>query len=76
MKNVLSICGAVLFCIGVAMATGVDYNPIQGVYALICMGAASVCFNRADAIGKREKACRTTIHKVYNYKRGSMEDAA
>lgn len=50
MKTILSILGAVLFVLGFAMATGVDQNPVQAIYALVLMGAALVCFRRADAI--------------------------
>ena len=71
MKSVLSISGAVLFVLGFAMITGVEQNPIQAVYALICMGAACVCFNRAERLGKREKT-----GQVYNYQRRTYKDAA
>ncbi len=55
MKKTLSICGAVLFVLGFAMATGVDQNPIQAIGTLILMGAACYLFRRADAIRASEK---------------------
>lgn len=74
MKKTLSIIGAVLVCIGMLMATGVDYNPWQAVYAAVLIGAASVCFNRADAIGKREKSER--MRKLFDDKRSTIKTAA
>lgn len=53
MKKFLSILGACLFCVGFVMATGVDQNPVQAIYALVCMSAALVCFKGADAVSSR-----------------------
>lgn len=53
MKKFLSIIGVVCFVLGFAMATGVDANPVQAIYALLCMGAACVCFKGADAVSSR-----------------------
>lgn len=53
MKKTLSIAGAVLFTLGFAMATGVDQNPVQAVYAVVCMGGACVCFNRVERMEKQ-----------------------
>ena len=54
-KNIiLPIVGAIMFTLGFAMATGVDQNPVQAIYALACMGIACVCFSVAG--DKREAA--------------------
>ena len=49
------ITGAILFALGFVMATGVENNPVQGLYALVLMGASYVCFARAERMEKREK---------------------
>ena len=43
-RNLLPILGAIMFTLGLAMATGVELNPIQGIYAVVCMAAAVMCF--------------------------------
>lgn len=45
--------GGVLFTLGFTVATGVERNPIQVLYALVLMGAACVCFNVYDKYTKR-----------------------
>lgn len=59
---------------GLAMATGVDANPIQCVYTLILMGAACVCFNAAER--KRAASTNQPKQKVYDYASGTFRDAA
>ena len=77
MKNILSIIAAVLFTIGMALATGVDQNPIQAIYALVCMGAACVCIKGADAVSSRTSDNKTrTTKKVYDYQAGTVRDVA
>lgn len=63
MKTIGGILMAIAFC----LASGVEQNPIQGIYALVLMGAAWAAF-RAD----RETA-RSEKLKVNNEK---LEDAA
>ena len=51
MKSV-KIAGAILFTLGFCMATGVDVNPIQAVYALVLIGGALACFKTASRLEK------------------------
>lgn len=74
MKKTLSIAGAVLFTLGFAMATGVDQNPIQAVYAVVCMGGACVCFNRVETIGKEQEQSANKAKSIPAP--GRMEKAA
>lgn len=37
------ITGSVLFALGMLMATGVDENFMQCIYALVLIGAGAVC---------------------------------
>ena len=76
MKNILSILAAVLFTIGMALATGVDQNPAQALYALVCMGAALVCIKGADAVSSRTSEKPKTTKKVYDYSTGAFRDVA
>ena len=76
MKKVLSILGAVCFMLGFAMATGIDQNPIQAVYALVCMGASLVCFRIADAKRNVSDNKTQTTQKVYDYQAGTIRDVA
>ncbi len=45
MKTIGGFIAALAFC----LASGVEQNPIQGIYALVLMGAAWWCFHLADA---------------------------
>ena len=45
-----AIAGAILFTLGLLMATGVDVNPIQALYTLVLMGGALVCFKAAERL--------------------------
>lgn len=44
MKN-LPLLGGILFALGFAVATGVEKNPIQAIYAVVLMGGAWACFH-------------------------------
>ena len=44
----LKIMGGVCLAMGFVIATGIDTNPIQALYALLLMGAAWVCFHAVD----------------------------
>ena len=44
----LSIMGGILFALGMLVATGIDVNPIQAIYALLLLGGGAVCFAYAD----------------------------
>lgn len=44
----LSIVGGILFALGMLVATGIDMNPVQAIYALALVGAAACCFYRAE----------------------------
>lgn len=44
----LSIMGGFLFALGMLVATGIDVNPVQAVYALLLLGGGAVCFSLAD----------------------------
>lgn len=59
------IVGGILFALGMLMATGVDANPIQGVYALLLLGAGAVCFSHEDsAENESEKETKSdTVNK-------------
>ena len=67
--NKLSIVGGILFALAMLMATGVDVNPIQGVYALVLLGAGAVCFSHDSAENESEKETKSTNLKKW-------EDAA
>jgi hypothetical protein len=45
----LSIVGGLLFALGMLVATGIDMNPVQAIYALVLFGGSAVCFAYADA---------------------------
>lgn len=51
----IAIAGAILFALGFCMATGVDQNLIQAVYAVVLMGGALVCFKTAKSLEQSEK---------------------
>lgn len=51
----IAIAGAILFALGFCMATGIDRNPIQVVYALALMSGALVCFKTAKKMEQSEK---------------------
>ncbi|MBR3398581.1 MAG: hypothetical protein IKH08_02250 [Prevotella sp.] len=59
------IVGGILFALGMLMATGVDVNPVQGVYALLLLGAGAVCFSHEDsAKNESEKETKSdTVNK-------------
>ena len=65
MKNIAAILLTIAFC----LASGVEANPIQGVYALVLMVAGAVCFNAAD---KDKEKSEETEEKPIN----KWEDAA
>ena len=44
----LSIVGGILFALALAVATGIDVNPIQILYSLALICCAAVCFSLAD----------------------------
>ena len=44
----LSIVGGILFALGMLVATGIDMNPVQAIYALVLFGGSAVCFAYAD----------------------------
>lgn len=71
MKKKLSVIGVVLLTIGMLMATGVDQEPVQAIYALILTAAGAWAFNRAERIGKNEQSGRTMP-----IERSTEEDAA
>ena len=75
MKTIATIIAAVLFVIGMALATGIEQNPQQGIYALVCMIAASALFMYADSKKSAKSHKRTSI-KVYDYKSGRAKDVA
>lgn len=54
MKSV-KIAGAILFTLGFCMATGVDQNLIQAVYALVLMGGASWMFHVCDRMDRKDE---------------------
>ena len=74
MKTISIIIAAVLFTIGMALATGIEKSPVQAIYALILMGVASYLFVKADR-KKSVKSNRTT-QKVYDYKSGKAKEIA
>lgn len=76
MKTILSILGVVLFTIGMAMATGVDANPIQALYCVVLMAGALVCFRIADAKQNVENKTPQTTQKVYDYQASTFRDVA
>ena len=50
MKTIGGILMAIAFC----LASGVDQNPIQGIFALVLMGASLWCFHRTEHTEKAE----------------------
>lgn len=76
MKTILILIAAVLFTIGMAMATGVDQNPIQAVYCVVLVAGALVCFRIADAKRSESDNKSQTTRKVYDYQLGTFRDVA
>lgn len=70
MKTILILIASVLFTIGMALATGIEQNPVQTIPALILMGVASFIFAKADK--KSVKSNHTP--KVYDYQAGTFRD--
>lgn len=52
----IAIAGAILFALGFCMATGIDRNPIQVVYALALMSGALVCFKTAKRLEQKKQS--------------------
>lgn len=50
----LSIVGGILFALALAVATGIDVNPVQAIYALLLLGGGAVCFAYADESASEE----------------------
>lgn len=75
MKTIAIIFAAVLFVIGMALSTGIEQNPQQGIYALVCMGIATYLFVYADSKKSARTNKRSSI-KVYDYKSGKAKDYA
>lgn len=70
----LSILGGILFALALAVATGIDVNPIQILYSLALICCSAVCFSLADASTESaEKTEGTESAKSIKLK---MEDAA
>lgn len=46
--------GGILLAIAFCLASGVEQNPIQGIYALVLMGASLWCFHRTEHTEKAE----------------------
>ncbi|MBO4499134.1 MAG: hypothetical protein J5732_02640 [Bacteroidaceae bacterium] len=68
MRKYLPIVGAVCVSLGFCMASGVDRNEWQALYALILMGAGAWCFNRADRMSReseKKQSNETTIGSVH-----------
>lgn len=60
MKSVkFAIAGAILFSLGFCMATGVDANPVQAIYALVLIGGAALCFRKAKKQEQKKQSNRT-----------------
>lgn len=51
----LSIVGGILFALGMLVATGIDVNPVQAIYALLLLGGGAVCFAYADSAESEHK---------------------
>lgn len=60
-ENWAAFAAAILFTCGFAMATGVDKNPMQAVWCIVCMAAAYVLMRYADRAETKETT--TTAHK-------------
>lgn len=74
MKTISIIIAAVCFVLGMAMATGIEQNPVQAIYALVCMIAASALFMYADR--KKSVKSNNRTQKVYDYKSGKAKEIA
>lgn len=46
--------GAILLSIAFCLASGVEENLMQGIYALVLMGASLWCFHRTEHTEKAE----------------------
>lgn len=47
-KRISAVIGMVLAIVGLMMATGIDQNPVQALYSLVCVAAAVGCFLYAE----------------------------
>lgn len=65
----LSILGGFLFALGMLVATGIDVNPIQAIYALLLLGGGAVCFAYADTESEHKNETKSINLKKW-------EDAA
>lgn len=65
----LFIVGGILFALGMLVATGIDLNPIQAIYALLLMGGGAVCFAYADTESEHKNETKSINLKKW-------EDAA
>lgn len=54
-----TITGSILFTLGFCMATGVDQNPIQAVYALALMAGALMCSKMAKRLEQKKQSEKT-----------------
>lgn len=51
------VTGSILFALGMLMATGIEANIVQAIYAIAFMGASCWCFNSA-----KEKSEKKSIN--------------
>lgn len=69
MKKILLVAATTLLFVGMLLATGIDANPIQALYALGCAFAAVVCYIAAEKVGaKSHRSVRRP--QVYDYAAG------
>ncbi len=64
----LSIMGGILFALALAVATGIDVNPIQIIYSLALICCAAVCFSLADESESEELKVKSEESSKGDYK--------
>lgn len=69
-KRISAVIGIVLAIVGLMMATGIDQNPVQALYSLVCVGAAVGCLLYA------ERAVSEASTNARNERQGKSAKAA
>lgn len=68
--------GSILFVLSILMATGVDRNPIQALYAVLFIGIACVCFNKYNTWEQKQVCKRENQRKFESTETNEIKGAA
>ena len=80
MKTTIMVASVTMLVAAIALASGVDANPIQAVFALPFFGVAFWFYKIHERMDAREKRGRRNKDvgrkQVYDYQRGAFTSAA